>query len=224
MHELFLLRHAETTANATGTLQGRLDFPLSERGAAQAQALGPTLAGLGCGLVLRSPSARVWRTLEPAIALGLPRPHVIDDLDELDLGDAAGLSFAEFLTRYGSTIDEQAYDRGEYRFPGGESRRDLYRRAQAAWAQISKLADFDGAEPPLSVLVAGHGGLLSQLIAVVLATPNDGRIRFRLDNGALAKICWHRRQPFLSRLNASDHLPASIRSPTFAPNLLGRPR
>ncbi|MBW2527595.1 MAG: histidine phosphatase family protein [Deltaproteobacteria bacterium] len=212
MRKLYLLRHAETTANADGTLQGRLDYPLTERGRAQAEALAQPLASLGCELVLRSPAERVLRTIEPALEVGLAAPEVVDELHEIDLGDAAGLSFGEFLERFGPTIDEESYARGEYRFPGGESRRDLYQRAAQAWRFIER-RDAD------TVLLASHGGLLSQLLAVVLDLPNDGRVRFRLDNAALTTLVWFRGQPFLSRFNEREHLTASLRSPVFAPRI-----
>lgn len=212
MHKLFLLRHAETTANADGTLQGRLDYPLTERGQGQAQALASRLSALGCETVWRSPAARVLSTIEPALAAGLAEPRVLEDLDEIDLGDAAGLSFAAFIERFAQTIDERAYARGEYRFPGGESRRDLCERARRAWRRIES----HDAE---RVLIASHGGLLSQLMAVVLDLPNDGRVRFRLDNAALTTLVWFRGQPFLSRFNDREHLAEHLRSPVFAPRL-----
>jgi len=210
MQTLYLLRHAETTANAAGTLQGRLDFPLSDRGSLQAQAIGSRLVELEVQRVLCSPAKRVHATLEPARELGLAEPVVVDDLNEIDLGEAAGLQFEQFLEQYGESIDRKAYERGEYRFPGGESRRDLYVRASRAWEWIEQL----GHE---RVLVASHGGILSQLLAVVLGIENDGWIRFRLDNAALAKLVWHNGRPFLSRLNDREHLPAAYRSPVFAP-------
>lgn len=210
MQEIVLCRHAETTANAEHVLQGRLDFPLTDRGARQALALVPRLCGLDWDVIVRSPSERVLRTLQPALDAGLPEPQVIADLDEIDLGEAAGLSFAEFLRTHGPSIDEQAYARGEYRFPAGESRRDLFERAEQAWRSIEEL----GGE---RVLVASHGGLLSQLLAVVLGLDNDGRVRFRLNNAALSKLVWFRGQPFLSRFNDEEHLAAPDRSPVFAP-------
>lgn len=212
MKRLHLLRHAETTANADGTLQGRLDFPLTARGGAQAQALVRSLLALRCTRVLRSPAERVLRTLEPALAQGLPTPEIHPDLDEIDLGEAAGLSFREFVARHGGRLDEGAYARGEYRFPGGESRRDLYDRARRAWRWIERCEED-------VVLIASHGGLLSQLLAVVLRIPNDGRVRFRLDNAALTTLSWFRGEPFLSRFNEREHLPDELRSPVFAPQL-----
>ncbi len=213
MQSLFLLRHAETTANADGVLQGRMDFPLSERGKAQAEALVPRLLGLKADLVLSSPARRVQATLGPALEQGLPEPRVVGELDEIDLGEASGLSFKRFMRDYGPFIDERAYLEGTYRFPGGESRRDLYQRAERAWHELRAVQ----AE---RVLVASHGGLLSQLLAVMLGLPNDGRIRFRFDNAALCRVAWHHGRPFVSRFNDREHLPEPLRSPVFAPRVI----
>jgi broad specificity phosphatase PhoE len=210
--ELYLLRHAETEANARGILQGRLDYPLSSRGLRQAAALGPVLVGLEFDLLLRSPARRVAATLAPARELGLPEAAIRDDLQEIDLGSLSGISGEEFAARFAAEIDLEEYRRGEYRFGDGESRRELYDRAAGVWRSLERLEFRRG-------LLAAHGGLLSQLLAVALGIPNDGRVRFRLDNACLSRLLWHDGRSFLSSFNDAAHLPDGHRSPPFTPRL-----
>jgi len=61
---LVLVRHGESTANAAGLLLGRIDAPLTERGLAQAAAVGPLL-----GAVRSLVSSPLRRALDTAVAL-----------------------------------------------------------------------------------------------------------------------------------------------------------
>ncbi|OGD74756.1 MAG: hypothetical protein A2Y64_07010 [Candidatus Coatesbacteria bacterium RBG_13_66_14] len=210
MRELILLRHAETVANERGILQGRTDYPLSARGVRQALALTDALVNLGVDAVYASPAGRVAASLAPAFERGLPRPVIIAELEEIDLGRAACLTYGEFHAEFLREIDPDAYRRGEYRFPGGESRRDVYERASDAADRIL------GGEWARA-LVAAHGGILSQFLAAILGVPFDGWVRFRLDNASLAGIVWLDDRPSLAYFNERGHLPPELRSDTFPP-------
>ncbi len=215
MKELFLLRHAESTANERGILQGRKDYPLSGRGVEQARILGGLLNCLEVDVVYSSPAERVAVSLAPAIEQGLPSPVIINELDEIDLGLAAGLTFTEFHREYGREIDSSLYRRGDYRFPEGESRRDLYERASVAadkiLSQVWNIA-----------LVAAHGGILSQFLSFILGIHFDGWIRFRMNNAALARLVWYDDQPYLACFNNIEHLSVELRSPPFTPLMSDR--
>ncbi|MCD4733870.1 histidine phosphatase family protein [bacterium] len=213
MNELYLLRHAETEANLNGILQGHLDYPLSGRGLEQASAVAERLTRLEVDRIFRSPSGRVAATLAPARKRGLPEAVVHKGLLEIDLGIASGLTFDEFRQRYAEELSSDEYLRGEYRFPGGESRLDLYNRAETVWNELLATADE-------RILIASHGGILSQLLAVVLGIPNDGKVRFRLDNASLTKIAWHNGHPYLTAFNDCAHLAEGLRSPPFTPRLM----
>ncbi|HUT98804.1 MAG TPA: histidine phosphatase family protein [bacterium] len=214
MRELILLRHAETVANERGILQGRTDYPLSARGVRQARALADVLVNLGLDAVYASPAGRVAATLAPAFERGfslgarIPRPVIIDELEEIDLGTAACLTYDEFHAGFLSDIDLEVYRRGEYRFPGGESRRDLFERASAAAERIV-------GEGWTRALVAAHGGILSQFLASVLGVPFDGWVRFRLDNASFARVVWPDERPSLACFNDREHLPPELRSDPF---------
>jgi broad specificity phosphatase PhoE len=216
LRELILLRHAETTANERGILQGRTDYPLSARGCRQAEALTDVLAGLGADALYASPAGRVAATLAPAFERAasrgrpMPRPVVIDGLVEIDLGTAANLTYAEFHAQFLPAIDPEIYRRGEYRFPGGESRRDVYDRASAAAGKI-----LGGGWS--RALVVAHGGILSHFLAKILGVPFDGWIRFRLDNASFSRVVWQGERPNLASFNDREHLPPELRSDPFPP-------
>lgn len=60
--EIILVRHGQSTANATGIWQGQLDFPLSPAGRAQARLAGRALAGEGVSALYTSPLKRAFET------------------------------------------------------------------------------------------------------------------------------------------------------------------
>jgi broad specificity phosphatase PhoE len=62
--ELVLIRHGQSTANATGVWQGQVEFPLSEEGRRQARLTGRALAGESLDGIYSSPLSRAFETAE----------------------------------------------------------------------------------------------------------------------------------------------------------------
>ncbi len=65
---LHLIRHGETTSNAEGRLQGRLDELLSNRGVREAELLTDRLAGMQFAALYASPLKRERSTAEAVSA------------------------------------------------------------------------------------------------------------------------------------------------------------
>jgi broad specificity phosphatase PhoE len=144
VRELFVVRHGESEGNARRVAQGRLPFPLTGRGRAQAQQVASLFRALGWQprRVVTSPLARCAETAAIlAEALGTPAPVPDDAFTEIDCGRATGRPFAElerdhpdFFRRpasqwlgfgeLGGETDEALVarvGRGLDRLPGGES-------------------------------------------------------------------------------------------------------
>src|ERR1700692_4017353 len=110
---LILVRHGESTANAAGLLVGRLDASLTERGLAQAEAVGPVLGTVS--RVISSPLARARVTAD---ALGTGLPVEIDERGiEVDYGEFDGRS----LDSVPPDIWSRWRSDPEFRPAGGES-------------------------------------------------------------------------------------------------------
>src|ERR671911_195834 len=62
--EMLLIRHGQSTANASGVWQGQLDFPLSKEGRRQAATAGDALKGTRISGVYTSPLSRAFDTAE----------------------------------------------------------------------------------------------------------------------------------------------------------------
>ena len=98
MSEILLVRHGEALWNAEGRYQGRLDSPLTDRGIAQATAIGDHLASMNIrpAKIVASPLGRTRQTaailVEPVQGEGGIRPIPVEMLRALrDLCDEHGL-------------------------------------------------------------------------------------------------------------------------------------
>lgn len=70
---VYIARHGETTWNAVGRYQGRLETPLSPLGQAQAQALAAALETTRVERIISSPLSRCTQTAVPlSLKLGVP--------------------------------------------------------------------------------------------------------------------------------------------------------
>lgn len=133
-----LIRHAESTWNAAGRWQGHADLPLSARGRAQAEALGPELAAQGVEILFTSDLLRAAQTA--AIlgrALGL-EPLVDARLRELDIGCWAGFTRGEIAERDPEALARFEAGDPDVRAGGGESRRALRSRVRGFAQQQSQ--------------------------------------------------------------------------------------
>lgn len=147
---LLLVRHGQSTWNATHRWQGRADPPLSPLGEAQARQAAAVLAHDGLEAVVTSPLRRARQTAATLAAeLGLDPPTVWEDLAERDVGDWTGLTRIEIEERWPGALDPPRSDP-----PGGESSADFRRRVGGALDRA--LGRFAGRR----VLVVAHGGVI----------------------------------------------------------------
>ena len=100
--ELVLIRHGQSTANASGVWQGRLEFPLSEEGRRQARLAGRALAGESLDGLYSSPLSRAFETAEIiSRESGFPGDVItVEGLMERRGGLLEGTTLAEREARY----------------------------------------------------------------------------------------------------------------------------
>jgi glucosyl-3-phosphoglycerate phosphatase len=134
---IFIARHGETVFNAAKRMQGdQLDTPLTRLGFAQAEAMGSSLANwLGTRQTLSlwsSPSGRALQTLAiVAEHIGADWHGAAHDarLQEIDVGDWAGKTYAEIMSEQGDILDPHVA-LFSVRPPNGEWYDDIARRLQ----------------------------------------------------------------------------------------------
>jgi len=141
---LYMLRHGETAWNTERRMQGTKDSALTERGRAQALAMGRKLKAElarepGPTLFLRSPLGRVRETSDIiGCELGLDAAAWRDDprLAELSYGQWEGFSWKEIEVTHPTALADWRADPHGYSPPGGESHHALRQRSAAVLAEI----------------------------------------------------------------------------------------
>lgn len=158
MH-LTLIRHAESTWNATGQWQGQSDIPLSPRGRLQVHSLARRMFGSEFDARYCSDLSRARETADALGQRATPDPC----FREIDVGEWAGLRRDAVRERFGDQVE--ALRAGEpVRIGGGESMEDFEARIDAA---------IDSLREPHSgqrVLLVTHGGVVRALATRILHT------------------------------------------------------
>lgn len=198
--EIVLVRHGESTGNASGVAQGRGSTPLSERGRAQAARVGKRLReAKPFDLVISSDMARA---LETARAIDLP--FEIDPIwREMDLGDWEGLPFVEVAERFPEEL--AALQRGDPVRIGrtGESIPEFTERVAGAIDRLAERMDGSG-----RVLVSAHGGVIERAVAIALGIRGSVAFAGRVTNTSLTTISLRDGTRWVSRYNDATHLGA----------------
>ena len=178
--ELCLVRHGQTTWNATGRWQGHADAPLSELGREQAERLADRLGSERFDVVISSDLSRAFDTAQAvARRIGL---EVQRDVRwrEIDVGDLSGLTSEEAAAK-GLYRTNHRFDE---RHPSGESSADLAARVALA------VNDLILGRMGQRVLVVSHGGTIRRALAVILGEPSAPWVhQFRaLGNTGIARF------------------------------------
>jgi broad specificity phosphatase PhoE len=186
---LLLIRHGHTRGNASGPhvqMSGWTDLPLSARGEREAQAIAAYLARIvrPC-VVYTSPLERALRTAA-AIAEPCDAPIArIAGLREINCGQADGLTLAEVEERYPREWAKNlAQTDPDFRWPGGESYRELRVRAWTALAAIAAL------HPGECVVAVTHAGVISQVLGRMHGESAACWAAMRPRNASLTELVW----------------------------------
>jgi broad specificity phosphatase PhoE len=200
-HFVFL-RHGESIGNAQARWQGQSDYPLTEKGRAQAQALAERWKSekANFDVIIASPLGRAKETAEIiASALGV-QVEYDPILLERHIGEMEGLTADEVRKRpqppYVTPSDSI----------GGEGEGDWALFLRAGQALHRLLRRHAG-----SYLVVSHGGLLNQLMnAIIGIAPHvdPSGVRFRFENTAFARVTYvpYQHRWTIDALNDRGHL------------------
>ncbi|MGG3467464.1 histidine phosphatase family protein [Neobacillus pocheonensis] len=151
---LYFVRHGETQFNVEKRMQGHADSPLTEKGVAQARAVGRGLSDIEFKAAYCSESQRVIDTANHA--LGVRKIPLSTDarLKEMNFGLLESLMISEITARYGNIL-ETLFSLTDFNLaaPEGESYSQLYSRTCLAIDEILKNHEREGG----NILVFSHG-------------------------------------------------------------------
>jgi broad specificity phosphatase PhoE len=202
---LLLARHGQTAWNASRRFQGSTDVGLSERGRAQAVALGRRLSGRRLAAVYVSPLRRARETAAIVCEEGgsvLPLVAV-DELRELSLGEWEGRTVEEIKGQEGDPYLAWLRAPHDCLPPGGEPLDGVATRVRTA---LDRIAAAHAEED--EVLVVAHGGVISVYACALLGSSFNFLWRLRVDNCSLTVG----KPPRLVSVNDTSHLAAELKS------------
>lgn len=178
--KLLIIRHGQSEADLLNVHEGRADFPLTEMGLRQAEAMAEAVSGeYSIQRIYCSPLKRASQTAACLARRTGLEVIPVDDLMEFQNGLIAGLDRAEALEKY-PPVENVPIHAAVY---GQESRLQFRYRAECALSRIlSESGDED------TVAVIAHGGIINQLYRAFLRLPVDCDAFFA--TGDTGVHCW----------------------------------
>jgi len=209
--EVWLVRHGQSAGNAAGQLQGQADFPLTERGLHQAEAVAMRLRGQNFTALY---SSDLTRALDTACVIGTAIELLVETdvrLREIALGTWSGLTGPEIAAQHAQEWEQWDHRRDpQHRRGGGESYADLVARVAPA---ISELASRHLGE---RIVVVAHGGTINAYIAYVLGLPLDHLWKLSQENACISRVL-----PFANPNSDPNSLPGRVLTLNDATHLDG---
>jgi len=202
--ELLLVRHGESTANAKGIWQGQMEFPLSERGRAQASLAGHGLSRQPFEGLYSSPLSRAFETAEIIRdRTGFAGEVVpVEGLSERNGGILEGHTWAEQerrnpeLARKFLAIPEEE----RWALVGAETDEEVIARFEEALSSIRALHP-GGAR----IVVVSHGGVMRAFLRGLFG-PEVLPGTQRAANASITRLQWGDMGPRLLEVGSTAHL------------------
>jgi probable phosphomutase (TIGR03848 family) len=202
---LYLVRHAQSTANSEGILAGRIPgIALDKKGKRQAEKLSKFLATVEFEKIIASP---LERTQETATLLRADAEIKLDyRIAECDYGQWSGQKI-EDLQKQELWKDIQKSP-SSVTFPDGESMQEMFNRA---WSSV----EFWNQEVTGNYLMISHADVIKAIVAKALGMNLDNFQRIAIRPASLTVIAFNP-EPMLMLLNFSlDNVRKSSTQPTI---------
>src|SRR5215207_10872981 len=208
--ELLLIRHGQSTANASGVWQGQMEFPLSQEGRRQALLAGKALAEERLDAIYASPLGRAFETAEIIARETGFRGAII--------------SLTGLMERHGGALEGTTHEERETRHPGF-TKKLLSLPEEERWTLVGAetdgevLARFEAAITGIRarhahgerLVIVSHGGALRAFLRDH-SGPTVLPGAERAANASITHIEWHTGQtPRLLKVACTQHLPSAPR-------------
>jgi probable phosphoglycerate mutase len=201
MLTLHLVRHGDTLQAAEGYFAGDIDPPLTDRGRAQAEAVGKVASRLDLAAVYVSPKLRARQTAEPILRECKLEPVVEDGLREIAYGAWEGRRESEIKVSDPDMYSAWSQDPALVSPPGGESAFAIAARALPCLVRARR------EHPNGNVMFVSHKATVRIMVCALLGVPL-GRFRDRIacPTASLTTFEFGERGAMLLRLADVSHL------------------
>jgi probable phosphomutase (TIGR03848 family) len=202
MATLILVRHGRTTANASGTLAGRLPgVLLDEVGRDQAAATAARLGAVPLAALVSSPLERCRETARAIAGAQGAKLRIQSEkrLTECDYGSWQGGSLKELAKEdLWKKVQQQP---SAARFPEGESLREMSDRAVAAVRQRDEAIEAEHG-PGAVWAVVSHGDVIKSILADAVGSHLDQFQRIVVDPASVSIVRFTAARPFVLTVNS----------------------
>lgn len=134
---IYLIRHAQSIANAEGLFGGLTDYNLSNYGLKQADKLALKLKDVNVDKIYSSPLKRAIQTITPTARMMNKKVNIVDDLREIYLGKWENRLISELKSSY--PIETNYIEKTEY-YTGIEEQEKVSNVAKRMISSIRKIA------------------------------------------------------------------------------------
>lgn len=200
---LFLIRHAESEANAARTFAARvIDPPLSPKGVTDAERIAERLADQGIEEIYSSPLRRAVQTAQALASRSHLEFEVLPDLREVDVGVLDGKSSKSKRNWeiYERVLERWSVGDMEAAFEGGESLGEVCERARRVLEILHSASDSG------RIAVVTHAVFLMIFLPLLLDDfPNDLE-RYSLPRGSITTVRIRNGRAQLEELGSTEHL------------------
>lgn len=184
---LILIRHGHTAGNSSGGLRmsGWTDTALSDRGRLQVACLARRVSSEPASVVYASPLLRARETAWPVAAAAGAEVRLEPDLREIHCGEVDGWPVEDVQRLHPGLWEANLRQDDEgFRWPGGESYRELRERSLGAVRRIA------AAHSGERVLVVTHAGVISQIVGCLRGIGPARWECYRPENCSLTELEW----------------------------------
>lgn len=196
-----LVRHGQTEWNRVERFRGRADVPLNDVGLAQALATAQRVgATWKPAAIYSSPLSRAVRTAQAIAERAGLDVHLHSGLVDIDYGEWQGLTPDEARQRWPEETANWYEAPEKACIPGGESLRELQRRAMAAVTEVGMR------HPEETVVLLGHTVVNRLVLLGVLGLGLNRFWHLRQEPCAINVFEWDGRDFTLVSMNDTCHL------------------
>ena len=136
---VYLIRHGETDGNREHKFQGSIDYPLNDRGMAQAACLRKGMEHVHLDGIFSSPLKRVIATAEQVRGDRDMEVTVIPGIREINCGEWEGKNREEIEALWPGRLCLWQYEPEKLHMPGGETLAEVQERVVSALLELVRV-------------------------------------------------------------------------------------
>jgi len=164
---LYLVRHGETYYNLANRIGG--DSNLTDKGLAQARALGDYFTNVRIPIIFTS---NYKRTIETAVPIAEKQDHCtiisLPEFNEIHAGICEDMTYQEIQEQMPAVANARKYAKYNYVYPGGEGYVTMEKRVHRGLQKVFYLNNYDD-----DIMIVGHRAVNRMILSDFVFRPKE---------------------------------------------------